>query len=109
MMTIIRVTLVGLILVAVAGAARSEEAPSFAKQIRPFLSRYCLECHNAKREEGGFNVENYKSLLEGVPAGPALVPGKAKDSLIVAKVEGTKSPKMPPKTARQPKPEEIAL
>jgi WD40 repeat protein len=108
-MTMIRVILVGLVAAVVAGAARSEEPPSYAKQVRPFLSRYCLECHNAKREEGGFNVESYKSLLEGVPNGPVLVAGKAKDSLIVAKVEGTSKPKMPPKTARQPKPEEVAL
>jgi WD40 repeat protein len=100
---------VGLVMLAVPVVARSEEAPSFAKQVRPFLSRYCLECHNSKREEGGFNLETYKSLLEGVPKGPVLVAGKADESVIVAHVEGKSKPTMPPKTARQPKPEEVPL
>ncbi len=109
-MRLLRATLIGLTIVtcaSVAGAA--EPAPSFAKHVRPFLARYCLECHNANRQEGGLSVENYKTLLEGVPAGPVLVPGKANESKIVAQVEGTKKPTMPPKKATQPKPEEVAL
>ncbi len=85
------------------------DAPSYAKEVRPFLSRYCLECHNAKREEGGLNLETYKTLLEGGAHGPVLVAGKADGSKIVAQVEGTAKPTMPPKKARQPKPEEVAL
>jgi len=101
--------IIGVICLGLPAVARSEEVPSFAKQVRPFLARYCLECHNAKREEGGFNLETYKSMLEGSANGAVLVPGKAKDSQIVAQVEGTSKPTMPPKKARQPKPEEIPL
>src|SRR5260370_27703183 len=108
-MTLFRIRRVAVVVMAIAGGDRAGEAPSYAKQVRPFLSRYCLECHNAKREEGGFNVETNKSILEGIPSGPVLVAGKPNDSRIVAHVEGTDKPKMPPKTARQPKPEEVAL
>jgi WD40 repeat protein len=98
---------VALVALALPGYGRAEEAPSFAKQVRPFLARYCSECHNAKREEGGLNLENYKTLLQGSANGPVLIAGKANDSKIVAQVEGTRKPTMPPKTARQPKPDEV--
>src|SRR5258708_4297611 len=86
------------------------EPPSYSKQIRPFLSRYCLECHNAKEGEGGLNLETYASLLEGGQHGPVLVGGKADASRIVGMVEGKMKPTMPPKKAtRRPTPEEALV
>src|SRR5581483_11399842 len=41
--------------------------------------------------------------------GPVLKPGKAEDSRIVRLVEGKAKPSMPPKKAKQPRPEEIAV
>jgi WD40 repeat protein len=104
-----RTNLILLLLAAWPALARSDESPSFAKQVRPFFARYCSECHNAKREEGGLNLESYKTLQEGGANGPVLVAGKANDSKIVGQVEGKRKPTMPPKTARQPKAEEVAV
>ncbi len=86
------------------------EPPSYSKQIRPFLARYCLECHNAKEFQGGLNLESYATLMEGGQHGPVLVAGKADDSRIVLQVEGKMKPTMPPKKAtRRPTPEEFAV
>ena len=30
----------------------AQQPPSYAKQVRPFLARYCLECHNAEEARG---------------------------------------------------------
>ncbi|GBD36840.1 hypothetical protein HRbin36_01968 [bacterium HR36] len=85
------------------------QAPSFSRDIRPFLSKYCLECHNAQKASSGLNVENYRTLLEGGNGGPAVEPGKPEESLLLLLVEKKQQPHMPPRNARlQPKPEEIA-
>ncbi|HVS36496.1 MAG TPA: c-type cytochrome domain-containing protein, partial [Gemmataceae bacterium] len=91
-------------------AAFAAEPPSYSKQIRPFLARYCSECHNAKEFKGGLNLESYAALMEGGLHGPVLVAGKADDSRIVGQVEGKMKPTMPPKKAtRRPMPEEVAV
>src|SRR4051812_33193840 len=89
--------------------AAAAEPPSYAKQVQPFLARYCLECHAGQEPEGGLNLEPHKSLLTGGDHGPVLTPGKADDSRIVRMVEGKTRPVMPPKKARQPRPEEVVV
>ena len=94
----------------IAAPLTAAEPPSYSKQVRPLLSRYCLECHNAKDDQGGLNLESYAALLEGGQHGPVLVAGKADDSRIVGMVEGKLKPTMPPKkAARRPTPEEAAV
>jgi cytochrome c/WD40 domain-containing protein len=100
--------LVGLFLF-LAPKSFGAEAPSYAKQINPFFTRYCVECHNNEEPKGGLNLETYKSLLEGSENGAVLTSGKADASRIVQLVEHKDKPFMPPKKAKQPRPEEIAL
>jgi WD40 repeat protein len=100
--------LVFSVLAAVAPALAAEP-PSYSKQIRPFFTRYCSECHNAKEFQGGLNLESYATLMEGGLHGPPLVAGKADDSRIVGQLEGKMKPTMPPKKAtRRPTPDEVA-
>ena len=79
--------------------ALAAETPSYSKQVRPFFSRYCLECHNAKDDQGGLDLESYAAMLEGGQHGPVLVAGKADASRMVGMVEGKLKPAMPPKKA----------
>src|SRR5436309_9564888 len=99
----------GLALCLTAAPLAAQQAPSYAKQIQPFFARYCLECHSCQEPEGGLNLESYKSLFQGGEHGTVLTPGKPDASRIVRMVEGKGKPSMPPKKARQPKPEEVAL
>ena len=99
-----------LVILTAAPAALAADPPSYSKQVRPFLTRYCSECHNAKEPQGGLNLESYASLMEGGQHGPVLVAGKADDSRIVGQVEGKRKPTMPPKKAsRRPTPEEAVV
>jgi WD40 repeat protein len=87
----------------------AQQPPSYAKQVLPFFTRYCAECHNSREEEGGLNLETFKSLMEGGGHGAAIVPGKPDSSRLVRMIEGKLKPFMPPKKARQPKKDEVAL
>src|ERR1700736_2508916 len=90
--------------------ACAEEVISYAKHIRPFFAKYCLECHNAKALKGGLSLDTFKAMLEGSDKGPVIDAGKPEASPLVTSLEGKTKPTMPPKTAKfHPKAEEIAL
>jgi WD40 repeat protein len=108
-MTRIRFLLVPVLVTACTLDSLRAEPPSYARQIKPFFSRYCLECHSQDEPKGGLNLETYKSLREGGDKGTVLTPGKAESSRIVRQVEHKDKPFMPPKKSKQPRPEEVAL
>ena len=89
--------------------AFAQQPPSYANQVRPLLAKYCLECHNARQAKGEFVLESFRALQEGGKSGAAVVPGKPDESRLVLLVEGKDKPAMPPKNARQPSREEIAV
>jgi hypothetical protein len=57
----------------------------FEAKIRPVLAQHCYECHAArtKRPKGGLRLDSRAGLLKGGASGPAVVPGKADDSLLI--------------------------
>ncbi|MGL4422862.1 MAG: c-type cytochrome domain-containing protein, partial [Gemmataceae bacterium] len=34
---------------------------AYAKNIRPFLNQFCIECHNADKAEAGLDLDAYKN------------------------------------------------
>src|SRR5947209_6061420 len=95
-----RVILSTIVLLTLVPTLAAQSQPSYAKQVRPFLAKYCLECHNAKSAKLGLNLETVKAILEGSDGGPVLEPGKPDESRIVLLVEGKDKPIMPPKEAK---------
>ena len=100
--------LLPFLLVATAPVAAAE-APSYARQVKPFLARYCSECHSGEHPKAGLNLESYKTLMAGSRHGPVVVAGKPDDSQLVLSVEAQAGSPMPPKRARQPTREEKGL
>jgi Protein of unknown function (DUF1553)/Protein of unknown function (DUF1549)/Planctomycete cytochrome C len=72
-------------------AAESPRSPRgvdnafFEAKIRPVLVRHCYECHSSesKKVRGGLRLDSRDALLKGGDSGPALVPGKPTESLIL--------------------------
>ena len=77
--------LLGLTAVAPARA----DAPSaagdefFEKEVRPLLVERCLKCHGGEKTRGGLKLTSRDAILQGGDTGPAAVPGKPDDSLLV--------------------------
>ncbi|MCI0642327.1 MAG: DUF1553 domain-containing protein [Gemmataceae bacterium] len=71
----------------------------FEQKIRPLFVKNCYECHSAdaKRVRGSLRLDTKKGLLEGGDTGPALVPGKPKESLLLKVLRHEGDVKMPPK------------
>jgi mono/diheme cytochrome c family protein len=60
----------------------------FAKEIQPIFADHCYGCHGPKRQEAAFRLDHKPTALKGGDLGPAIVPGKSADSLIVHLVAG---------------------
>lgn len=97
-----------LVLLALCGTL-SAQSPSYSRQVRPFLAKYCLECHSGDKSKGGLNLESLGTLSKGGDNGPVLLPGKPDASRLVLIVEGKEKRVMPPKSAKQPSSAERAV
>ncbi len=69
----------------------------FEQRIRPVLVKHCYQCHSAKAKEveGELYVDTRQGLLEGGQSGPAIVPGKPEESLLLEALK-YESLEMPP-------------
>lgn len=78
-----------------ASSKKDAQAIDFARDIAPLLARNCIACHNAKKPEGGLNLESHKAMLAGGDSGAAIVASKPADSGLLKRVVDTEDP-MPP-------------
>ncbi|MFI5454565.1 MAG: DUF1553 domain-containing protein [Isosphaerales bacterium] len=69
----------------------------FEKQVRPLLAEKCQKCHGGDKVRGGLRLTGRDLVLKGGGRGPAAVPGRPAESLLVEAVEHRGDLKMPPK------------
>lgn len=81
--------------------------PSYTKDVKPFVTTYCMNCHNAKRAKASVSVETFADLTKAGRRGALVVPEKPDDSRMLLVLAGRGKP-MPPRKSLQPKDEEIA-
>src|SRR5436305_835825 len=57
----------------------------FEKRVRPVLVEHCYFCHSAKAKSprGGLLLDSRDGLIKGGDTGPAVVPGKPEESLLL--------------------------
>jgi mono/diheme cytochrome c family protein len=55
----------------------------FESRIRPVLYDRCIGCHGASEQQGGLRLDSRDAILGGGDSGPALVPGKPEESLLL--------------------------
>jgi hypothetical protein len=79
----------------------ADDLAFFETKIRPILADSCYECHSAKAKKlkGGLRLDHRSHLLTGGDNGPAIVPGKPDESLLIIAVSYKDVDlEMPPKT-----------
>src|SRR4051794_1921409 len=77
------------------GPGAEERIRFFEVEVRPILARHCAKCHGEKTRRGGLRLDSRAALLTGGDSGPAVVPGKPEESLLVEAVH-YESLEMPP-------------
>lgn len=98
----------------VASLKAAEPAPAdmefFEAKIRPLLARNCYECHSHESKiKGGLALDSRQGLLAGGDTGPAIVPGRPEESLLLKAVRRVDEKlQMPPKADNRLSAEQIA-
>jgi hypothetical protein len=93
----------GLVLLTT-GQVRAEQPPVaptaaafFERRVRPVLAEHCQGCHGPSKQRGGLRLDSLAAVLRGGDAGPALVPGKPDESLLIKAIRHQGGLKMPPR------------
>ena len=71
-----------------ADPARDDPAGFFRARIEPMLVQQCYECHSGDSRElkGGLRLDTATLLRKGGDSGPAIVPGKSGESLLMSAI-----------------------
>lgn len=70
----------------------------FEAQIRPLLIEHCYRCHSGKKTNGGLALDTRSGWQKGGESGPAIIPGKPDESLLIQAIN-YESLEMPPQDA----------
>ncbi len=60
----------------------------FAQEVAPLFAERCHSCHGARKQESGLRLDSAEAATRGGDHGPAFVPGKSAESLLIAVVSG---------------------
>ncbi len=77
----------------------ADQRAFFESKIRPVLVKQCYECHSAsaKKIGGKLLLDSPGEMFGGGESGPAIVPGKPDESLIIQAIRYAEGQEMPPK------------
>jgi len=109
-----------LLCAALVGSEKSDVPPAalpaaaghrvdFVKEIKPLFEASCIQCHARGKNKGGLSLETRQSFLKGGDSGPAALPGRGGDSLVVRLVAGLDPDSQMPKKGKKWTPEQVGL
>jgi mono/diheme cytochrome c family protein len=75
-----------------AGPQSAAAAPVTQHQVIPLLLLRCAVCHGSRRQEAGLDLRSKQAMLRGGKSGPAIVPGKPEDNLLIRKIHSREMP-----------------
>jgi YHS domain-containing protein/mono/diheme cytochrome c family protein len=83
----------------------------FVTLVQPVFQQNCVACHGPEKTKGHLRLDSFDAILKGGENGPAIVPGKPLDSLLVKRVQlpASSDDHMPPEGKPQPSASDIAL
>ena len=85
-------------------AAMAKGLAIFKSDVRAALKQHCVKCHGGDKTRGDFDLTTRAGLLKGGDEGVSVIPGKAKESLLIKLIQHTAKPHMPAKKPKLPSP-----
>src|SRR5437899_5681213 len=82
---------------ALASSALAADPVDYLRDVKPILSQHCYSCHGAQKQKSGLRLDTAVAARKGGNLGPALIPGKSEESLLVKAITGSDEnlPRMP--------------
>ncbi|MBT7255239.1 MAG: DUF1549 domain-containing protein, partial [Planctomycetaceae bacterium] len=90
-------------------ASAQSNTDFFESNIRPLLITHCLKCHGAEKQESDLRLDSQEHWKRGGLSGPAIIPGKPEDSLLLRAIKNTDPDLQMPPGKTKLNPQEIAL
>jgi cytochrome c553 len=82
-------------------SSTDEKLEFFERKVRPIFVEHCYNCHSQDHKEaGGLRVDDHRALLEGGNTGPAVVPSKSDQSVLIQRITHADDKKSMPPDAR---------
>ncbi|HEV3418370.1 MAG TPA: c-type cytochrome domain-containing protein, partial [Pirellulales bacterium] len=75
---------------------KRDKPVDFEAEVLPVLRRNCIACHNSTKSEDHLVLETPQTILKGGDSGPAVVPKKSGESLMLKAAAHLDDPTMPP-------------
>ena len=86
-----------------------EREKLFETTVRPVLVEVCLRCHGNTKASGLLRVDSREALLKGGESGPAIVPGKPDEGLLIKAIQRQADVSaMPPEKEKALRPDQVA-
>jgi hypothetical protein len=90
-------TLILVVVLALAQNATAAPPVDYGREVKPILAARCTNCHGAIHQKAGLRLDTAAFVRRGGAGGPAIEPGKSKESLLIDRVTGADaSDRMPP-------------
>jgi len=80
---------------AAAPVASPKGAIDFTAQVQPIFRANCVRCHGPDQQKSQLRLDSRTSALKGGLSGRVILPGNAKESLLVRHLLGQEKPRMP--------------
>jgi hypothetical protein len=90
-----------ILFAALEAASSAAAAPEvdYAREVKPILAARCTSCHGAIRQKAGLRLDTASFARRGGDGGPAVEPGKSRESLLIERVTAADdSERMPPES-----------
>jgi hypothetical protein len=95
--------LVFIALLTCAATASAGQRVDYLRDVKPILAQKCFACHGALKQQSGLRLDAAQMIRQGGDSGPAIVPGKAVDSLVIQRVSAADAEvRMPPEGEGEP-------
>jgi hypothetical protein len=90
-------------------AVSEDDALFFESSVRPLLAARCWECHSGDAAEAGLRLDSLDAMVGGGDRGPAIMPGKPANSLLITAIHYAGEPQMPPDGKLRPQDIDILI
>src|SRR6476660_2419545 len=84
-----RPTVAFVLLLGWSSASWAGESVDYVRDIKPLFAQHCNSCHGGKMQKGRLRLDTAALMRKGGSSGPAIVPEKAKESLLIDALRGT--------------------
>jgi hypothetical protein len=80
-----------------ASSVLAADPVDYLRDVKPILSQHCYSCHGPQKQKSGLRLDTAAAARKGGNSGPAILPGKSEESLLIKAVTGSNEnlPRMP--------------